>query len=108
MQISRKLTEIEMITYQRKPHETSSQFLWSYHLGRDDLDLTLIHPALLRWSELELIHPPEPRLCTYRVCTYRVLSQLNVSEHFIRSCLCKVAAAILVTISLPLVAIRLE
>ena len=51
---------------------------------------------------------PEPRLCTYRVCTYRVLSQLSVSGHFIRSCLCKVAAAILVTISLPLVAIRLE
>ena len=51
MQISRKLTEIEMIKYQRKPHETSSQFLWSYHLGRDDLDLTLIHPALLRCSD---------------------------------------------------------
>ena len=63
---------------------------------------------MLRWSELELIHPPEPRLCTYRVCTYRVLSQLSISGHFIRSCLCKVAAAILVTISLPLVAIRLE
>ena len=56
---------------------------------------------MLRWSELELIHPPEPRLWTYRVCTYRVLSQLSVSGHFITSCLCKVAAAILVTILCP-------
>ena len=72
MQISRKLTEIEMITYQRKPHETSSQFLWSYHLGRDDLDLTLIHPALLRWSELEPIHPPEvqSRGCGHTGCVH--------------------------------------
>ena len=36
MQISRKLTEIEMITYQSRPHETSSLILWSYHLGRDE------------------------------------------------------------------------
>ena len=110
-----------MITFQSRPHDTSSLILWSYHLGRDEARAA-IDPSVFTIAEkaLDETHTdspsaapmvrtgtdpssrgPEPRLCTYRVCTYRVLSQLNVSEHFITSCLCKVAAAILVTILCP-------